>query len=123
MAKQSTLARASDRRLKVIRGHGTQQGLDPLIHERVRLAILSALAASSEASGLRFGELKELLGVTDGNLSVHARKLEEAGHLACHKYFEGRVPTTVFRLTARGRRALGRYLDHLEALIRAARPR
>lgn len=122
MAKQSTLARAAESRLKVIRGHGAP-ALDPLIHERVRLGILSALAASPESSGLRFGELKELLGVTDGNLSVHARKLEEAGHVACHKYFEGRVPTTVFRLSARGRRALERYLDHLEALIRAARSR
>ena len=122
MAKLSPLAQARDSRLKVIRGHGAP-ALDPLIHERVRLGTLSALAASPEASGLRFGELKELLGTTDGNLSVHARKLEEAGFVACHKYFEGRVPTTVFRLTARGRRALGRYLDHLEALIRAARAR
>ncbi len=122
MAKQSTLARAAESRLKVIRGHGAP-ALDPLIHERVRLGILSALAASPESSGLRFGELKELLGVTDGNLSVHARKLEEAGSVACHKYFDGRVPATAFRLSARGRRALERYLDHLEALIRAARSR
>ena len=122
MAKQSTLARATESRLKVIRGHGAP-ALDPLIHERVRLGILSALAASTEAAGLRFGELKELLGTTDGNLSVHARKLEEAGYLACHKYFEGRVPATAFRLTRAGRRALERYLDPLEALIRAARPR
>ncbi|HXE74999.1 MAG TPA: transcriptional regulator [Candidatus Xenobia bacterium] len=122
MAKQSSLAQARDTRLKVIRGHGAPV-LDPLIHERVRLGILSALAAAPGAAGLRFGELKELLSVTDGNLSVHARKLEVAGYIACHKYFEGRVPQTEFRLTARGRRALERYLDHLEALIRAARPR
>jgi len=122
VAKQGSLARTGDTRLKVIRGHGAP-ALDPLIHERVRLGILSALAAAPGPGGLRFGELKELLSVTDGNLSVHARKLEEAGYVACHKYFEGRVPQTEFRLTARGRRVLERYLDHLEALIRAARPR
>ena len=121
MAKTNTLTKERRRALEVIRGLGETGGeLDPLIHERVRLGILSALAT---ADSLRFGELKELLGATDGNLSVHARKLEEAGYLGCSKYFEGRMPATSFRLTARGRRALERYLDHLEAVIQAARAR
>ncbi len=122
MAKTNTLSKDRRRALEVIRGLGETEGpaLDPLIHERVRLGILSALAASDS---LRFGELKELLGASDGNLSVHARKLEEAGYLACSKYFEGRMPATSFRLTARGRRALERYLNHLEAVIQAARAR
>lgn len=94
--------------------------LDRLIHERVRLAIVSALAARES---LTFNDLKALLKTTDGNLSVHARKLEEAEYIACDKSFEGRVPKTEFRLTALGRRALERYLDHMEALIRAARAR
>lgn len=122
MAKTSALTKERRRALEVIRGLGETEGpaLDPLIHERVRLGILSALATTDS---LRFGELKELLGASDGNLSVHARKLEEAGYVACSKYFEGRMPATSFRLTARGRRALERYLDHLEALIQAARAR
>lgn len=90
--------------------------VDRLIHERVRLAIVSALAVRDTAS---FAELKRTLGLTDGNLSVHARKLEEAGYLECLKSFEGRVPHTVYRLTAAGRKALERYLDHMEALLRA----
>lgn len=94
--------------------------LDRLIHERVRLAIVSALAVNES---LVFNELKEMLGLTDGNLSVHARKLEEAGYLECSKSFEGRMPRTSFRLTAEGRGALGRYLDHMEALIQAVRDR
>lgn len=94
--------------------------LDRLIHERVRLAIVSALAARES---LTFNDLKALLKTTDGNLSVHARKLEEAEYIACDKSFEGRVPKTEYRLTALGRRALERYLDHMEALIRAARAR
>lgn len=94
--------------------------LDRLIHERVRLGIVSALAANAS---LTFNELKRLMKITDGNLSVHARRLEEAGYVACQKSFEGRVPRTEFRLTPAGRRALERYLDHMEALIRAARPR
>lgn len=94
--------------------------LDRLIHERVRLAIVSALAVNESLS---FNELKEMLALTDGNLSVHARKLEEAGYLECSKSFEGRVPRTSFRLTAEGRGALGRYLDHMEALIQAVRDR
>ena len=92
--------------------------LDRLIHERLRLGIISALAASD---ALSFNELKALLDTTDGNLSVHARKLEDAGYITCSKGFEGRVPRTEYRLTAKGRRALEEYLDHMEALIKVAR--
>ena len=92
--------------------------LDPLIHERLRLAILSALAVNSKLS---FNELKRLLNTTDGNLSVHARKLEEAGYVQCSKFFEGRTPRTEYRLSASGRRALESYLDRMEELIRATR--
>lgn len=91
---------------------------DKLIHERMRLAIVSALASTDT---LGFNELKALTGATDGNLSVHARKLEDAGYVTCAKRFAGRVPKTEFRLTAAGRRALERYVDHMEALIRAVR--
>jgi DNA-binding transcriptional ArsR family regulator len=94
--------------------------LDRVIHERVRLGVLSALAVNSS---LTFTELKALLETTDGNLSVHARKLEDAGYIACTKSFEGRHPRTEYRLAASGRRALDRYLDHMEALIRAMRDR
>lgn len=90
--------------------------LDRLIHERVRLAIVSALAVNDT---LTFSELKALTGATDGNLSVHARKLEEAGYVACRKSFEGRVPRTEFRLTLPGRQAFERYLQHMEGLVRA----
>jgi DNA-binding transcriptional ArsR family regulator len=92
--------------------------LDRLIHERMRLGIVSALAVNDTLS---FNDLKKLLRTTDGNLSVHARKLEEAGYIACEKYFEGRTPKTEFRLAPPGRRALERYLDHMEAIIRATR--
>jgi len=92
--------------------------LDRIIHERVRLGIVSALAVNDTLS---FNELKELLSVTDGNLSVHARKLEEAGYVACKKSFEGRIPRTEYRITAAGRRALERHLAHLTAVIRWAR--
>jgi DNA-binding transcriptional ArsR family regulator len=92
--------------------------LDRVIHERVRLAIVSALAVSES---LTFNELKAVLETSDGNLSVHARRLEEAGYLTCEKSFEGRVPRTEYRLTAAGRRALRQYLDHMEALIRRVR--
>lgn len=92
--------------------------LDRLIHERMRLGIVSALAVNHHLS---FNDLKRLLKTTDGNLSVHARKLEEAGYIACEKYFEGRVPKTDYRLTTPGRRALERYLDHMEAIIQATR--
>lgn len=94
--------------------------LDRLIHERIRLAIVSALAVNET---LTFNELKRLLKTTDGNLSAHARKLEEAQYLRCTKSFAGRVPKTDYRLTPTGRRALERYLDHMEALIRATRER
>ena len=94
--------------------------LDRLIHERMRLAIVSALAVNESLS---FNELKRLLETTDGNLSVHARKLEEAGYIDCTKTFEGRVPRTDYRLSDAGRRALERYLAHMEALIRATRER
>jgi DNA-binding transcriptional ArsR family regulator len=95
-------------------------GLDRLIHERMRLGIVSALAANDS---LTFNDLKLLLGTTDGNLSVHARKLEDANYITCTKSFEGRVPRTEYKLTADGRRALKRYVDHMEALIRAIRER
>ena len=109
--------------LRSVRGKATADGpmaLDRLIHERMRLGILSALAVNERMS---FGDLKTLLRTTDGNLSVHARKLEEAEYVLCEKSFEGRVPKTEYVITASGRRALERYLDHMESLIRAARER
>jgi DNA-binding HxlR family transcriptional regulator len=96
------------------------QEVDRLIHERLRLAILSALAVNES---LTFNELKALIRATDGNLSVHARKLEQARYLTCAKSYEGRLPKTEFRITELGRRALLRYLDHMEALISAMRER
>ena len=92
--------------------------LDRLIHERLRLHIVSALAVNES---MTFNELKSALKTTDGNLSVHARKLEEAGYITCAKYFEGRQPKTEYRLAASGRQALHRYLDYMESLIRATR--
>lgn len=92
--------------------------LDRLIHQRVRLGIMSALAVNES---LTFSDLKGLLEITDGNLSVHARKLEDAGYIACTKKFEGRVPKTEYRLTETGRRALEHYLDDMEDLIRVMR--
>ena len=92
--------------------------LDRLIHERLRLGILSALAVNRS---MTFNDLKETLKTTDGNLSVHARKLEEAEYVTCVKSFDGRTPKTEYRLAAAGRRALEHYLDHMEALIRATR--
>ena len=93
-------------------------GLDRLIHERVRLGMVSALAVTDT---LTFNDLKALLGVTDGNLSAHARKLEDAGYIVCIKGYEGRVPRTEYQLTDDGREALEQYLEHMEALIRAVR--
>jgi len=93
---------------------------DRLIHERVRLGIMSALAANDE---LTFVEIKNTLQTTDGNVSVHARKLEQAGYIRCTKSFQDRVPRTEYAITPLGRRALDRYLDHMEALIRAVRDR
>jgi DNA-binding transcriptional ArsR family regulator len=92
--------------------------LDRLLHDRMRLGIVSALAAGDELS---FTDLKAALNATDGNLSVHARKLEEAGYVSCAKTFAGRTPRTDYKLTASGRRALEKYLDHMDALIKAAR--
>src|ERR1700724_547537 len=92
--------------------------LDRLIHERMRLGIVSALAVHERLS---FNDLKSLLRTTDGNLSVHARKLEEGGYIRCDKSFVGRLPKTEFRLTPAGKRALERYLDHMEAIIHATR--
>lgn len=102
------------------RGAASVPDLDRLIHERLRLGIVSALAVNDSLS---FVELKRLMKTTDGNLSVHARRLEEAGYIACSKSFQGRVPRTAYRLTELGRRALQRYLDHMEALIRTMRDR
>ena len=101
-------------------GKPLPQRLDRLIHDRTRLAILAALAASER---LAFTDLKEITGTTDGNLSVHARRLEDAGYVHCEKSFAGRTPRTEFRLTSVGRRALEKYLDHMDSLIKATRRR
>lgn len=121
MAKSNAAQRAGQggpAPLKGEAGGGGAPALDRLIHERLRLAIVSALAVNDS---LTFSELKAVLKTSDGNLSVHARKLEDAGYVSCRKGFDGRVPRTDYRLTATGRRALERYLDHMEALIRMAR--
>jgi DNA-binding MarR family transcriptional regulator len=111
--------RLSSPGLKAVTGDSVgAQSLDKVIHERIRLGIVSALAVNDR---LTFNELKQLLQTTDGNVSVHARKLEDAGYLSCHKSFEGRVPKTEYKLTAAGRKALERYLSHMEALIQATR--
>jgi len=122
VAKSSTarITRAEAQPAVRAKPQSTPADLDRLIHERVRLAIVSALAVRDK---LTFNELKALLKTSDGNLSVHARKLEEAEYITCDKSFEGRVPKTEYRLTALGRRALERYLDHMEALIRVTRAR
>jgi len=130
VARQSALSQPAARKtraeageLREVRswvGQSGAPGLDRLIHERMRLGIVSALAVNDT---LTFNDLKKLLKTTDGNLSVHARKLEEARYIACTKYFDGRLPKTEYRLTPEGRRALERYLDHMEALIRATRDR
>ena len=132
MAKQNALKQTGQQKgraraagLRAVSGaptaaetHSATAALDRTIHERLRLGIVSALAVNDS---LTFNELKELLKTSDGNLSVHARKLEEAEYITCEKYFEGRTPKTEYRLTAAGRRALEHYLDHMEALIRATR--
>lgn len=122
MAKSSTarITRAEAERPVKVKAQPAPADLDRLIHERVRLAIVSALAVRET---LTFNELKALLKTSDGNLSVHARKLEDAEYITCDKSFAGRVPKTEYRLTALGRRALERYLDHMEALIRVTRAR
>lgn len=120
-AERIPKSRTAGLRLAAVRGEGQEPlapGLDRLIHERMRLGIVSALAVNPS---LTFNELKALLRTTDGNLSVHARKLEEAAYINCSKTFDGRLPKTKYRLTAAGRRAFERYLDHMESLIRAAR--
>ena len=122
MAKQQALkretkkARPEKQRLRAVHADapGIMHEIDRLIHERLRLGIISALAVNES---LTFNELKHSVKTSDGNLSVHARKLEEAGYVACSKSFEGRTPKTEYSLTAAGRRALERYLDHMEAVI------
>jgi DNA-binding HxlR family transcriptional regulator len=103
---------------KVEARNRTALDLDRVIHERLRLGIVSALAANAR---LTFNDLKRLLQTTDGNLSVHARKLEEAQYIACEKSFDGRVPRTEYRLTAAGRRALEKYVAHMESILKAVR--
>ena len=122
MAKQQALKReikkgqTEKERLRGIHGGapGSAHDIDRLIHERLRLGIISALAVNDS---LTFNELKHTVKTTDGNLSVHARRLEDAGYVSCSKSFEGRTPKTEYSLTASGRRALERYLDHMEALL------
>jgi len=123
VAKQNT---ARKEQQKPVRAASPQpevvapQDLDRLIHERIRLGIVSALAVNDT---LTFNDLKKVLNTTDGNLSVHARKLEEAGYIACTKSFEGRMPKTEYSLTRAGKRELERYLNHMEAIIRTTRDR
>lgn len=121
--ERSPKSRAPEMRLRALHGELAEHvppELDRLIHERMRLGIVSALAVNSSLS---FNELKALLKTTDGNLCVHARKLEEAAYITSTKSLGGRLPKTRYRLAAAGRRALERYLDHMEALIRATRDR
>ena len=128
MAKQSSsaaarraerAARATPSGLRAHKGdESVAPALDRIIHERIRLGIVSALAVNDR---LTFNELKQLLHTSDGNVSVHARKLEDAGYLSCTKSFDGRVPKTDYKLTTAGRKALERYLSHMEALILATR--
>ena len=130
MAKSSAVVeerqpktRAEGRDLRPVKNRAPEShplDLDRLIHERMRLGIVSALAVNDS---LTFNDLKKLLKTTDGNLSVHARKLEEAHYITCTKSFEGRLPKTEYRLSPAGRRALERYLAHMEALIEATRER
>ena len=121
--RQERVQRTKEREvsLEAIRNparEGVPSDVDRVIHERIRLGIVSALAVNR---ALTFNELKALLKTTDGNLSVHARRLEEAEYIVCAKSFDGRTPKTEYRLTAAGRKALERYLNHMEALIRATR--
>ena len=117
MAKSSS-ALKSNVGPQAISAGGSANKLDRIIHERLRLGIVSALAVNDSLS---FGELKKILNTTDGNLSVHARKLEDAGYVSCEKKFEGRVPRSEYKLTSEGRTSLENYLTHMEALIRATR--
>src|SRR5580698_6729663 len=116
--KDSPGEKPASARVRAVAGGKMLPALDRLIHERMRLGIVSALAANES---LTFNELKKLLKTTDGNLSVHARKLEEANYIACAKSFQGRMPKTEYRLTDSGRKALEKYLNHMEALIHAMR--
>ncbi len=121
VAKESVQTAAKTERLRTVRTYVADKGLkdfDRLIYERVRLGIMSALSVNSS---MTFNELKELLKTTDGNLSAHSRKLEEAGYIACRKTFAARVPKTEYSLTAKGKRVFERYLAHMESLIGAAR--
>lgn len=133
MAKQSALKHSAVKKHEGASTHREARGearsskskspapaLDRLIHERLRLGIVSALAANE---ALTFNDLKSLMNITDGNLSVHARKLEEAGYITCTKSFEGRLPKTEYKVTATGRRALESYLNHMETLIQQMRNR
>jgi DNA-binding MarR family transcriptional regulator len=117
-ARQGVTANASSSASQRAHRAPSLPDFDPLIHERIRLGILSALAVNDSLS---FNDLKQVLNTTDGNLSVHARKLEEADYVRCDKSFEGRTPRTTYRLTANGRRALEKYLDHMESLIKLTR--
>ena len=117
---QSRGAQPSSEALRQTPLHSGASNLDRLIHERIRLGIVSALAVNDRLS---FNELKKLLGTTDGNLSVHALKLEDARYINSRKYFDGRIPRTDYCLTEEGRQALDRYLEHMEALIHATRQR
>ena len=117
-ARTERRRRAAGEGREVARGTAAALELDRVIHERIRLGIVSALAVNET---LTFNELKSLLETTDGNLSVHARKLEEANYISFTKSFDGRVPRTEFRITKAGREALERYLEHMEALIAAVR--
>ena len=128
MARQSALKKSAPVKAATPRSSQDAEGgkaksgahsLDRLIHERLRLGIVSALAANES---LTFNDLKNLMHITDGNLSVHARKLEDAGYISCDKSFDGRVPKTEYRLTAAGRRAIEGYLNHMESLIKQMRP-
>jgi DNA-binding HxlR family transcriptional regulator len=116
VAKPATKSQASPDRL-VLAG-GATRALDRVIHERLRLGVVSALAVNES---MTFNDLKKALGATDGNLSVHARKLEDSGYILCQKKFEGRLPRTEYRLSPKGRAALEGYLTHMEALIVATR--
>ena len=122
MAKQSsakkTVPQVTDEQVVRPREKSAAPNLDRLIHERLRLGIISALAANES---LTFSDLKNLMNTTDGNLSVHARKLEEAGYISCTKFFEGRLPKTEYKLTAAGRSALENYIGHMESLIKQMR--
>jgi DNA-binding transcriptional ArsR family regulator len=120
MARKNTAARKEPTEpLRVEKAAGqVSESLDKIIHERMRLGIVSALAANEKLS---FSDLKSLLNTTDGNISVHARKLEDAGYVTCEKSFKGRMPLTEYKITTEGRAALERYLGHMEALITAMR--